>query len=579
MFSQCLSTPTKKSRFRVSTASQFSYSQTSHGSHWRREDACVSFWLKKEKRLPEICFYAVLLSVELWNPNPNSKTNLGISMASGGSSVHSAAGSRSFDFGSDDVLCFFDDCTLKLDPMANGKRFDSSSKDLHENRVRSPSANIYGSEEFSREDVIYIIEKFMKKYSDKLTIHLEGISGRLTQLELFCYKLERSIGEFRTDVIRDHSEANLYLKSLDKHVHEVHRSVQIIRDKQELFETQTELTKLQLSQKDSINVSYSQKNYKDINTAPSEIKANYESNDEPNQQLALTLPCQISSPPPSICIAPPYKNHPEQDLPLQQSQPVSFSVLPRDYYVMNQANAYYHTHHQPFLMEQQSQNPQPELHYAQHRVKMQDISVQPPPKQEHNVAANQPIQQPPLPQYQQHWSQPMQPQQPSARVQSPRFQTPTAYASYALNPHANKIPEAHQGSSILQSTPYATSQSVSHEGSTNTNSHLPPQLNMQQQQVPQASQVSFVPPRLADCGYLGTSTYPPLGYKAVYANDGNRAPHLQSCHLGSYPPIGNAAASLIAVHHPYADMIEKAVGMGYPRDQIVGVVLGTAESG
>ncbi|KAG0487386.1 hypothetical protein HPP92_009481 [Vanilla planifolia] len=66
-------------------------------------------------------------------------------------------------------------------------------------------------------------------------------SGRLTQLELCCYKLERSVGEFRADMIRDQSEADLRMKSLVKRIHEVHRSVQIIRDKQELYETHKEL--------------------------------------------------------------------------------------------------------------------------------------------------------------------------------------------------------------------------------------------------------------------------------------------------------------------------------------------------
>lgn len=506
-------------------------------------------------------------------------------MASGGSSVQSAAGSRSFDFGSDDVLCSFEDCTLQLDPTANGKRSDSSAKDLHESRVRSPSADVYAQpEEFFREDIIYAVEKCMKKYADNLTMHLEGISGRLTQLELYCYKLERSIGEFHTDIIREQSEADLKLKSLVKHLHEAHRSVQIIRDRQELYETQKELTKLLFSQKDSTNLSPSQENNEGLNSATSENKANYDSSDVPNQQFALALPYQISSSPPSIAITAPDKNHPEKELPVQQSVPVSLTVLPQDHYVLNQANAYYYTHYQPPLVDQQSQNLQSELHYAQQRVKMHDISVQAPPKQEPNVAANQPTQQPPFPQYQQHWSQPMQPQQPSSKGQSPSFQTPPAYASYAPNQHANTIPESHQGSSVLLPASYSTtSQSGSHVGSSSTIFHLLPQNNMQRQPLSQASHGSFAPPPLAKSGYVGIGTYPSqsnmLGYNAVYVVDGNRASHLQSFHLGCYPPNGNVTTPPISSNHPYGDMIEKPGYMGYPRDQMVGVVLGTAESG
>jgi hypothetical protein len=59
----------------------------------------------------------------------------------------------------------------------------------------------------------------MKKYADNLLRSLEGITSRLSQLEIYCYKLERSIGELRSDVIRDDSDQRL--KSLEKHLHEV----------------------------------------------------------------------------------------------------------------------------------------------------------------------------------------------------------------------------------------------------------------------------------------------------------------------------------------------------------------------
>ncbi|WP_210261655.1 hypothetical protein, partial [Ochrobactrum soli] len=71
-------------------------------------------------------------------------------------------------------------------------------------------------------------------------------TSRLSQLEIYCYKLERSIGELRSDVIRDDSDQRL--KSLEKHLHEVHRSIQILRDKQELVEAQKGLAKFQVAQ-------------------------------------------------------------------------------------------------------------------------------------------------------------------------------------------------------------------------------------------------------------------------------------------------------------------------------------------
>ena len=39
----------------------------------------------------------------------------------------------------------------------------------------------------------------MQRQAESLLHSLEGIDGMLSQLELYCYKLERSIGELRSD--------------------------------------------------------------------------------------------------------------------------------------------------------------------------------------------------------------------------------------------------------------------------------------------------------------------------------------------------------------------------------------------
>ncbi|KAL0921522.1 hypothetical protein M5K25_008602 [Dendrobium thyrsiflorum] len=479
-------------------------------------------------------------------------------MASGGSATRSAS-ARSFDFGSDDVLCSYDDYTQQMDATVNGKRSDSPAKDLHESRGGRPLTNRFGQpEEYAREDVISAVEKCMKVYTDNLTRNLEGISGRLTQLELYCFKLERSIGEFRADMVREQSEANLKLKSLEKHVHEVHRSVQIIRDKQELSETQKELAKLQLSQKEPTNSSHSPKSTDGITAAATENKAHKDDKDTSNLQLALALPHQT---------APiPDQNQQYKELPIQQPAPTSLTVPPQDRYILNHANSYYTSLH-PLPLEQQSQNLQSELHYAQQRTQIHDLSNQAP--------ANQP----PFPQYRPQWSQPMQPQEPSSQSQAPRPQNPSTYARYSSNQPANTIQaEAYQGSSIAPPSPYiAVPQSSGYGVSGSSISHLPSHLNMQRQPLPQASQISFGPPSLVKTGYIGTNTYPSQsnmpGYNAFYVIDGSRAPHPH------HQPNNNVAAPQMLNNHPYGEMIEKAINMGYPRDQVVGVVQGMGESG
>lgn len=92
------------------------------------------------------------------------------------------------------------------------------------------SASGYSQPEDSlNQDVIATVEIAMKKHTDNLMRFLEGISSRLSQLELYCYNLDKSIGEMRSDLGRDHGEADTKLKSLEKHLQEVSYSFEIPR--------------------------------------------------------------------------------------------------------------------------------------------------------------------------------------------------------------------------------------------------------------------------------------------------------------------------------------------------------------
>lgn len=74
---------------------------------------------------------------------------------------------------------------------------------------------------FSQDVIAKTVEKSMKTCTDNLMRFLEGISSRLSQLELYCYNLDKSIGEMRSELTSDHEEADSKLKSLDKHLQEV----------------------------------------------------------------------------------------------------------------------------------------------------------------------------------------------------------------------------------------------------------------------------------------------------------------------------------------------------------------------
>ncbi|RYR24860.1 hypothetical protein Ahy_B02g058411 [Arachis hypogaea] len=153
-----------------------------------------------------------------------------------------------------------------------------------------PTITYNPPEDSLSQDVIATVEKSMKKYADNLMRFLEGISSRLSQLELYCYNLDKSIGEMRSYLNRDHGEQDLKLKALEKHLQEVHRSVQILRDKQELADTQKELAKLQLAQKESSSSSHLEERSSPSTTDPKKIDS---ASDAHNQQLALALSHQI----------------------------------------------------------------------------------------------------------------------------------------------------------------------------------------------------------------------------------------------------------------------------------------------
>ncbi|CAK7338134.1 unnamed protein product [Dovyalis caffra] len=71
------------------------------------------------------------------------------------------------------------------------------------------------------QDVVTTIEKSMKRHTDNIMCFLEGIGSRVSQLELCYYNLNKSIGEMRSDFVRDNKDADFKLKSLEKHVREV----------------------------------------------------------------------------------------------------------------------------------------------------------------------------------------------------------------------------------------------------------------------------------------------------------------------------------------------------------------------
>ncbi|KAL0320352.1 UNVERIFIED_CONTAM: hypothetical protein Sradi_5296700 [Sesamum radiatum] len=202
---------------------------------------------------------------------------------------------------------------------------------------------------------------------------------------------------------------------------QVHRSVQILRDKQELADTQKELAKLQLAQKESSLANNNQQNEDRASTPASEVKKSENSSDTHDQQLALALPHQVS-PQPSI---------PARPLEHQQPSMAPPSSMPPQ--SMPQVQAYYLPPPQMSNIAASSQPSQTQYLPAQPQV--QDLSRMPPPPTQPQVNQSPQVQS--LPPYQQQWAPQVQqpvpsPQQP---VMQPQIRTSSqvVYSSYLPN--------------------------------------------------------------------------------------------------------------------------------------------------
>ncbi|KAL6536950.1 hypothetical protein OROHE_012534 [Orobanche hederae] len=464
-------------------------------------------------------------------------------MASGSLGRASQSGSKTFDFGSDDILCSYEDY---VNQDAN-TGIHTDTKEFNKTRVaRSsvfPAATYSTPEESSfNEGVVTTVENTMKKYTDNLMRFLEGISSRLSQLELYCYNLDKSIGEMRSELSRDHGDSESKLKSLERHIEEVHRSVQILRDKQELADTQKELAKLQVAHKESSLIGNEERSSAPSSEAKKGTENPSDGNDQ--QQLALALPHQVS-PPQQPSVAPPQ---------------LSSSIPPP------QSMAYYSPTTNNNITAPPSQKTPQYLHTPQ--VQQQDLSRMAPPSQ---PQLNQQVLQslPPY-QQQQQWG----PQQQSQI----RTSTQMGLYSYMPPPQSNQSPPTEMQKASLVGASEAIPYGYGANGRP-----IPPQQHLKTTAYgPQSGGDGYAPSRphaaLQPGNYNNNNAY------MVYEGEGGRSHHHLPPHFQqqkAYPPTSQMHnnVNMIVPHssssmrsQPYSELIEKLVGMGYRGDHVVAII-------
>ncbi|XP_071701595.1 uncharacterized protein [Rutidosis leptorrhynchoides] len=472
--------------------------------------------------------------------------------------------SKGFDFASsDDILCSYEDYTNQQN-NPNGTHSDSnaistnSSKEFNKSRMSRPSVLYNSPDDPGNQDVIIAaVERSVKKHTENLMRFLEGLSSRLSQLELYCYNVDKSIGEMRSDLARDHGESEAKLKFLEKHVQEVHRSIQIIRDKQELSDTQKELAKLQLAQKESSSSSgHDSHKSEETSTPPSETKRNENASDGNNQQLALAIPHQVAPQP-----AAPQLQLPPQPMPQQQQQQQAYYLSPAQLPNIPGPAQLTQTHYL-----------QPDPHY------------QNPPPQRSQVTQTQP-QQPPQPQYQQQWSQQVTQQAPPP-LPAVRPSSPQVFPYQQVNPEIlpNSMPLQMPYSGIPQPT---SSQAMTY-GFGGPGPANQPQPKPQPQQPPQHLKPGFG--GQPGDGYVGGGPGPQGSSYMMYGSEGGRAQqhpnHPSHFPQSVYPPNPPQQNSMMARpppqfmrNHPYNELIDKLGSMGYRGEDVINVIQRLDESG
>jgi len=359
-----------------------------------------------------------------------------------------------------------------------------------------------------------------------------------------------------------------------------------------LAETQKELAKLQLAQKESLSGSHEEK----AAVSAPESKKTDDSSDSPNTQLALALPSQVA---------------PQPSHPTMQQQPVAPSQPPPS---QNQLPSYY-------LPSSQLPNPQTQSQPSYLPADAQYRAPQLPPQgpQQAQPQMSQTPQSQQFSQYQQQWpqgpqqaSQPMQPSQPSPmQPPQPSSMTPpnqvrapgpqsSVYSPYMAGQSANPSPPETMAGSMPMQMPFqgmpqagVSRAEAMQYGYGGAGRPIQPQP-----QAPPSHMKGGFPSQPGD-GYATLGSHPPIssgGTYMVYESEGPRPHHAalppQYSH-GAYPPanpsptppsssglmIRNPSPQQFVRNHPYNELIDKLVGMGYRGDHVVSVIQRLEDSG
>ncbi|KAL5202466.1 hypothetical protein ABZP36_013418 [Zizania latifolia] len=397
------------------------------------------------------------------------------------------------------------------------------------------------------------IDRTMKKYADNLLHALEGVSSRLSQLEGRTHHLENSVGELKLTIGNFNGSTDGKLRQFENTLHEVQAGVQILRDKQEIVETQVQLSKLQVSKLEDAKSDNAGAGQADSRQLPTPPQPQHQA--PPSQPLALPAPPAPNAPPPALQSQPPsqFPGH----LPHSQVQSIPPApTIPQESYYPPSAQPTDATHQQ----YQAPPAPQPQAPPPHYQTPPQYAQYsQPPPATSVNpstaVASSVP-QQPEVAPY----GPPTQGYPPNVRPLPPYIPPPSGparpfygpnpgmYEPPAVRPNSGPPPSYNTGFKPQGaggfSEPYGYSGSPSHRGNAGMN-----------------------PP----------SPFTPAGTSPGVNDNYGRLPTAQM--LPQAAPVSSAPSASSGNRVPIDDIVEKVATMGFSREQVRATVRMLTENG
>ncbi|XP_047057030.1 bromodomain-containing protein DDB_G0280777-like [Lolium rigidum] len=503
------------------------------------------------------------------------------------------------------------------------------AEDLQDKRLVRTFVNVYGQPQpqeqepcYPREAVMAAVEECMRKQADGLLHSLEGIGGRLSQLELYCYKLERSIGELRSDVMDYHSDATVNFRCIDKNIRQVQKAVQVLQDRHEPAAAdmaQQQLAKLQIAHEFPARANEAAPPLSML-AAARETASDHHSAQFANPEVSFLPMHQVNA---TQSPAMPMTQGGSGYI-LQQLVPVSLHDQQHPgqaavYYMQSQSHvkSAENKSSESFVqvMQPHLQNPEPRAAAELPQQSSQTTEMCPPlqqhhmlqmPAQHHESQAWRSVSQ-----QQQQYSVQQVPQQiVQQKASSPHAQSAPQvtlmYPPYCSQKLANATAEALPRSLVMQS-PYSSPQQKHHEvvpsfyGQGNTILLPTAERSIQHQQAQQVqphrqaaehnvqhqqpqqlqphSQGSY-PPQPSKPSHCSVASYAVQGggraYSAAYENP-SECPATVVAVLPQHP-----ATAPMAFHHlgsqvmhknPYGSMFETATVVGYPQDAVGNLTL------